>query len=89
MTSAPTKKRSRRWLRLRPHLEGRLEMFTRLMREAATIMRDRRPETMGGIFECAKADGKDDGEAWAIVDSHFANFQNQDYRAAAGLKVEP
>ena len=61
-------------------------MFTDDMKAAAAIMRERKPATMGGIFECAKADGKDNGEAWDIVDAHYANLNNQDYRAAAGLK---
>lgn len=58
--------------------------FSNEMRQAAKIIRNRKPETMGGIFECAKADGKSNGEAWDIVDSHYSNLSNPDYRAACG-----
>lgn len=53
--------------------------------EAAKIIRQRKPKTMGGIFDCARADGKTIGEAWDIVDAHYANVRNdKDYRAACG-----
>ena len=60
--------------------------FTNEMRDAAKMMRERNPGSMGGIFECARADGKTDSEAWDIVDVHYANITNQDYRAAAGYQ---
>lgn len=64
--------------------------FTNEMREAAKIMRERKPLTMGGFFECAKlVDGygleENEKDAWSIVDAHYKNLLNQDYRAVAGL----
>ena len=60
--------------------------FTDDIRLAAKIMRERKPATMGGIFECALAEGCDYERGWNVVNAHFRNHQNQDYRAVAGLE---
>ena len=60
--------------------------FTDDIRLAAKINRERKPATMSGIFECALAEGCDYGRAEDVVNAHYQNLQNQDYRALAGLK---
>ena len=64
--------------------------FTNEMREAAKIMRERKPETLGGILECAMLiDGygleENEKDAWLIVEAHYDNLRNQDYRALADM----
>ena len=62
-------------------------MFTYEMKTAAKIMRERKPETMDGIYQCALVEANDNQSlAEEIVNAHYQNLSNQDYRAVAGMK---
>lgn len=69
-------------------------------KRAAEIMRLHKPQTMGELFAIARgkalAAGEvtpfldvggdcENGQAWAIVDAHYANLNNPIYRAEAGI----
>lgn len=71
-----------------------------ITKEAALIMRLYRPKTGGEIFSIAKGrvDAGDaprmmgecvNEHAWAVVDAHYANLNNLEYRASAGLGPVP
>ena len=70
-------------------------------KEAAKIMREWKPKTMGELFGIARGktvakgeemtlflcekDDDENGYAWKIVDTHYANLRNSEYRTLAGL----
>lgn len=70
------------------------------MTEAARIMRDHKPKTIGDMFGIARGravnqenalgaflddDSDENGHAWSVVDAHCANLSNPEYCAAAGI----